>query len=208
MVRDHHQGDESREGVDPSSFEGDEEGVTPMRKVTLGVANSLDTFIARPDHTFDWILGGPEPTAAMATYWETIDTVLMGSKTYEVAVHSGQGGGSPGMTTYVFSRTLASGDHGDVSIVGQDAAEFVGDLKAQEGRDICLMGGGELARSLFEADLIDEIRLNIHPLLLGSGVPLFPEMSCQIDLELVECKTFANGCVCVTYRIRPQPSVM
>jgi dihydrofolate reductase len=64
------------------------------------------------------------------------------------------------------------------------------------------MGGGLLARTLFEADLIDEIGLNIHPVLLGSGIPLFYEMSHQIDLELLDCKTFKNGCVFVSYRVK------
>ncbi len=76
-------------------------------------------------------------------------------------------------------------------------------LKAQEGKDICVMGGGLLAKSLFEADLIDEIGFNIHPVLLGSGIPMFHEMDHQIDLELIDCKTLKNGCVLVTYRVKP-----
>jgi dihydrofolate reductase len=64
------------------------------------------------------------------------------------------------------------------------------------------MGGGELAKSLFEAGLIDEIGFNIHPVLLGSGIPLFHEMAHQINLELLECKTFKNGCVFVRYRVK------
>jgi dihydrofolate reductase len=64
------------------------------------------------------------------------------------------------------------------------------------------MGGGELARSLFEADLIDEIGLNIHPVLLGRGIPLFHSMTRPIDLELKECRAFKNGCVYVTYRVK------
>ena len=71
------------------------------------------------------------------------------------------------MKTYVFSRTLAEGADGGVAIIRRDAAEFVRDLKGQDGQDICLMGGGELARSLFEAGLIDEIGFNIHPVLLA-----------------------------------------
>lgn len=67
-----------------------------MRKVTLVVASSLDNYIARPDQTYDWILGGPEASTEMASFWKTIDTVLMGRKTYEVAVQNGHGGGSPG----------------------------------------------------------------------------------------------------------------
>jgi dihydrofolate reductase len=64
------------------------------------------------------------------------------------------------------------------------------------------MGGGEFARAMFEADLIDEIRFNIHPLLLGSGVPLFHPMTRQVDLELLESRQFTNGCVLVRYGVK------
>jgi dihydrofolate reductase len=64
------------------------------------------------------------------------------------------------------------------------------------------MGGGDFAKTLFEAGLIDEIGFNIHPVLLGRGVPLFYEMNRQIDLELLECKPFQNGCVYVLYRVK------
>ncbi len=174
-----------------------------MRKVTFGGANSLDNYIARADHAVDWLMWGKEAAAVMADYWKTIDTILMGRKTYEVALRRGKGGaGSPGLQTYVFSRTLEEGCEGGVTIVSGDVAEFVRELKQRDGKDICLMGGGELARSLFEADLIDEIGFNIHPVLLGSGIPLFHPMSRQIDLELLECKAFKNGCVLVKYRVK------
>jgi dihydrofolate reductase len=173
-----------------------------MRKVTFGGANSLDNYIARPDHAVDWLLWGKEAAAVMKDYWKTIDTILMGRKTYEVAVRRSRGAGSPGMTTYVFSRNLEEGSHKGVTIIRRDAAEFVRELKEQDGRDICLMGGGELARPLFEAGLIDEIGFNIHPVLLGAGIPLFHPMNRQIDLELLECRPFKNGCVYVTYRVK------
>jgi dihydrofolate reductase len=174
-----------------------------MRKVTFGGANSLDNYLARTDHAVDWLLWCDEAYTVMADYWKTIDTVLMGRKTYEVALRSGKGAGAyPGVKTYVFSRTLKPDSSGAATIISGDAAEFVRKLKQQDGKDIGLMGGGELAKSLFEAGLIDEIGLNIHPLLLGSGVPLFHPMSRQIDLELRECKTFKNGCVLVSYRVK------
>ena len=75
-------------------------------------------------------------------------------------------------------------------------------LKEEEGKDICVMGGGLLAKSLFEAGLIDEVGLNIHPVLLGSGIPLFLEMNRRIDLELIASKPFENGCVYVLYRVK------
>ncbi len=173
-----------------------------MRTLTFGGANSLDNYIARPDHEVDWLRWGDEVAAVMADFWKTIDTVLMGRKTYEFAVRSGHGGSYPGVTTYVFSRTLPDDPAGGVRVVRGDAAEFVRGLKAREGKGISLMCGGELARPLFEAGLIDEIGFNIHPVLLGSGIPLFHSMSRQIDLELRECRPFKNGCVYVTYRVK------
>jgi dihydrofolate reductase len=174
-----------------------------MRKVIFGGANSLDNYLARPDDAVDWLLWGEEAAAVMADYWKTFDTIVMGRKTYEVAVRSGQGGSLPGMTTYVFSRTLPPGSRDGVQFVSDDPGEFVRRLKASPGKDICVMGGGELAKSLFEAGgVIDEIGFNIHPVLLGRGIPLFPPMNRQVNLELLECRPFKNGCVLVRYRVK------
>lgn len=175
-----------------------------MRKVTFGGANSLDNFIARNDDAVDWLMFNKEVAAIMTDYWKTIDTIVMGRRTYEVAMKSGGGGGSyPGLTSYVFSRTLKKSDAPEgVNIISEDAADFVRRLKKQKGKDICVMGGGVLARSLFEADLIDEIGINVHPVLLGSGIPLFHEMTKQINLTLVKCQELKNGCVVLTYRVK------
>ena len=141
-------------------------------------------------------------TAPSADVVSPIDTIIMGRKTYEVAAKSGQGGGGfPGVSTYIFSRTLTSVPKG-ATLVSEDVADFVRRLREEPGRDICIMGGGELARPLFEAGLIDEIGFNIHPVLLGSGVPLFHSMTRQIDLELLECRPFRNGCVLVKYAVK------
>ena len=70
-----------------------------------------------------------------------------------------------------------------------------------KGKDICVLGGGVLARSLFEADLIDEVGINIHPVLLGSGIPLFHEMKKQINLKLIKCQELKNGCVVLKYKV-------
>ncbi len=140
----------------------------------------------------------------MTDYWKTIDTILMGRKTYDAARRRGQGEAidSSGMPTYVFSRTLAPIQRGNVTIVSSDAVEFVRALRSGEGKGICLMSGGELAKTMFEAGLIDEIRLNVHPLLLGSGVPLFHRMTRQIDLELLESRQTSNGCLLVRYGVK------
>ncbi len=175
-----------------------------MRKVTFGGANSVDNYLARPDHAVDWLLWGDEAAEVMADYWKGVDTVLMGRKTFEVALRMAGGGGAayPGVECYVFSRTMEEDRVEGATIVHDDAAGFVEDLKRRDGQGICVMGGGQLAKSLFEADLIDEIGFNIHPVLLGAGIPLFHPMSRQVDLELMECRPFENGCVYVTYRVK------
>ena len=180
-----------------------------MRKVVFGGANSLDNFIARPDGSYDWILWSDETTELMKESWAKFDTMVMGRKTWDVAVANApkpkkKKSANPygDMKTYVLSRTLEAGDQDGAIIVNEDAGEFVRNLKEQEGKEICIMGGGELARDLFEAGVIDEIGFNIHPVLLGAGIPLFHPMTRQIDLELIECRPFKNGCVYVLYRVK------
>lgn len=174
-----------------------------MRKVTFGGANSLDNFIARTDYSYDWLMWSKEAGSIMSAYWKTIDTVLWGRKTYEVAIGQSQGKAQMrGPKNYVFSTTLQQQEHPEVTIVSRDAEGFVRRLKSEPGKDICLMGGGELARPLLEAGLVDEVGFNIHPLLLGAGIPLFHRMSRQINLELLESQIFKNGCVYVKYRVK------
>ncbi len=172
-----------------------------MRNVVFSGANTLDSYIARKDDAVDWILWGDEAAEVMASYWKRFDTILMGRRTYEVGLRMGQSGTSPGMETFVFSRTLKPKSDDKVKVISEDVAEFVRRLKGEAGKEIFVMGGGILTKSLFEADLIDEIGFNIHPVLLGSGIPLFHEMDHQINLELIECRPFKNGSVMVTYRV-------
>ena len=171
-----------------------------MRKVTFRVANSLDNYIARLDGTVDWILHSDESSSSLAEFWETIDTVLWGRKTYDLV--KGRMPAYKGVKNYVFSRTMKESADEGVKIINGDVVEFVRKLKAQEGKDIFVMGGGELAKSLFDGGLIDEVGINIHPILLGSGILLFHEMKGQINLELLECKSLKNGCVGLSYRVK------
>ena len=173
-----------------------------MRTVTYGAACSLDGFIAPSDGSMDWLHFSRDVQEYMATYWATIDTMLMGRKTWEVAVGQGGGGGggTKGITTYIFSRTLDRVGHG-AQLVREDAGEFVRQLKEQPGKGICVMGGGELAQSLFAAGVIDEVGLNVHPILLGSGVPFFRDAGRRISLVLAESKVIDGGCVLSTYRV-------
>jgi dihydrofolate reductase len=172
-----------------------------MRTVTFGVANSLDNFIAREDHAVDWLLWSGEVAEVTAAYWKTIDTVIMGRLTYEVAAKLGTTA-YPDVKNYVVSRTLTKSPHPDVELVSGEGVEFVRRLKSENGKGICVMGGGRFAASLFAADLIDEVGFNIHPVLLGSGIPLYHAMPRSISLELLECRTFTTGCVLVRYRVK------
>lgn len=175
-----------------------------MRKVTYGAACSLDGFIAGPNHEVDWLHMSKDAHAIMSDYWARIDTLLMGRKTWEVAqAMGGSGGGDAGMagiTSYVFSRTLTALPAGQGKLVTTDAGHFVRDLKRRSGKEICVFGGGELARSLFESGVIDEVGLNVHPVLLGAGIPLFRDAG-RIRLKLSECREIAGGCVYLTYRV-------
>ena len=172
-----------------------------MRLVTFGVANSLDNFIARADGAVDWLVWDEEVAAISQEFGKTIDTVVMGRKTYEVAVRSG-GGAYPGVKNYVFSRTLKQPRSKKLEVISQDPAEFVRQLKQEPGKGICVMGGGELASALFKAGLIDQIGLNIQPVMLGAGIPLFHEMKEQLVLALLEHKKLKNGGVYVFYRVK------
>jgi dihydrofolate reductase len=184
-----------------------------MRKVIFGGAISLDNYIARADNAVDWLLWSDDVQAIMAEMWPRFDCMVMGRKTYDVSIEmtkrkKGKKGKEEteknlfGMETYVFSRTMKAGKRGGVEFVNSDPGEFVRELKKQEGKDIMVMGGGDLGKSLFEAGVIDEIGFNIQPVLLGSGIPLYHKMSRQIDLELIECRQLKGGCVYVTYRVK------
>jgi dihydrofolate reductase len=154
-----------------------------MRKVTYGGACSLDGFIAGKDGAVDWLHFSRDAQRIMKDAWKNLNTVLMGSK------------------TYVFSRTLDPKSYPGLTVVSEDAGAFVRRLKQSEGKEICVMGGGELARSLFDAGVIDEVGFNIHPILLGSGIPAFLPMTRRTQLELLECRRIDGGCVYVTYQV-------
>lgn len=180
-----------------------------MRIVTYGAACSLDGFIAGADGSIDWLHFSADVQEFVSSYWSTVDTVLMGRKTWEVgnslAKDSGEGdapaGAMKGITTYVFSRTLPSEVVRNAHLITSDAGEFVRDLKQRPGKGICVMGGGELAQSLFTAGVIDEVGLNIHPVILGAGIPFFRDPGRRISLVLKDSRTIAGGCILANYRV-------
>ena len=176
-----------------------------MRIVTYGAAVSLDGFIGGPQGELDWLHYSKDVQEVMGAYWKTIDTILMGRKTWSDAVARGgaDGGGlSDGMQTYIFSRTLKEIPGKGAKLVTTDAVTFVRELKSKPGKGICLMGGGDFARSLFQAGLVDEVGLNIQPVLLGGGIPMFPDIGKRVKLELIENRTLHGGCAYVLYRMK------
>jgi dihydrofolate reductase len=181
-----------------------------MRTVTYGGAVSLDGYLAAADGSLDWLHFSADVQQITSDYFKGVDTILMGRKTWEVAAaqHRRTTKGARGVKsrrnairTYVFSRTLASIDAPDVELVSGDAAAFVRELKHRPAGKICLMGGGELATSLLAADLIDEVGLNVHPVLLGAGIPVFRDSGGRVKLKLTECRRLDGGCVLMTYEV-------
>ena len=175
-----------------------------MRKVIFSCASSLDHFIARDDGSFDWILHSDESSEMMKDLWRSIGTMIMGRKTYDIAQKYAPKTkkAQSELETFVFSRSIEPGVRNEVTFVNTDPGAFVLDLKRQNGKDIFVMSGGSLLNPLLKAGAVDEIALNIHPILLGSGTPLFHKMNGQVDLELVDCRPFKNGCVYVLYRVK------
>jgi dihydrofolate reductase len=171
------------------------------RKVTFGLANSVDNRIARGDHTYDWLVWDEEVAKISADFFRTIDAVIMGRKTYEVALRAGGWPSTPGVRNYVLSRTLKGSSDARVEIVDEDVVAFLRRLKEQTGKGICVMGGGELAGPSCRAGLIDEIASTSSRSSSARGVTV-PSMRAQIDLERLECRPLANGAVHILYRVR------
>lgn len=159
---------------------------------------SLDGFIADAHDGTGWMIG--DPAYDSAPFFASIDTVLLGRRSYQVMVSQGARS-YPGLRTYVFSRTLAASDYPEVTIVSDQGGSVVAALRAESGRDIWLSGGGELFRSLLDADLVDSVELGVFPILLGQGRPLLPSHSRSRRLTLAYHQIFPSGLVVLHYDV-------
>jgi len=169
-----------------------------MRSVILGLGISLDGYIARLDGAVDFLFMPRD--YSMAEFFAGIDTAIMGRKTLDVAKKMGGGGSYGSMATYVFSRSQPAGKRDGLVFVNESPEVFINELRKQSGKDIWLMGGGELARDFLKADLVDELYLGIVPVLLGEGIPLFPSGFPQRDFILIENKTYSKGLISLKYK--------
>jgi dihydrofolate reductase len=172
------------------------------RKVILGFGISIDGYIARRNGTLDFLVIDKEGEAVMADFFAKVDTTVMGRKTavgWLKMRQSGEIPDTPGMANYVISRRWKPGKREGFEVVGGSLTAFVKKLKRRAGKDIYLGGGGELARSFLEEDLIDEMFIGVGPVLLGDGIPAFPAKFAQREFKLTECKSYSNGSVGLRY---------
>ncbi|GHE97036.1 dihydrofolate reductase family protein [Streptomyces fumanus] len=155
-----------------------------------------------------------EVGAAIAGWYDGFDTMLLGRKTYDVfaSYWPGADPGDPftermnGMRKYVASRTLTSVEWRNSTLLRGDAVDAVRELKASEGGPIGVIGSGDLAQTLMRHGLVDEYRLTIHPVIIGSGKRLFADGAVPTALTPVSVSTTKGGTVVGVYRTNGEPS--
>jgi dihydrofolate reductase len=191
-----------------------------MRELTYYVACSVDGFIAHTDGSQDGFSQDGEYFADLfSVFPETVpshlrevmgihsenkwfDTVLMGRKTYEIGLKEGVTSPYSHMQQYLFSRNIQSSPDQSIQLVSEKAIELVEHLKNLTGKGIWLCGGANLAATLFENGLIDQLILKINPFLMGSGIPLFSGVIQQAALDLTCSKIYKNGVVMLYYNTK------
>ncbi|GAA0666247.1 dihydrofolate reductase family protein [Streptomyces thermocarboxydovorans] len=185
-----------------------------MRSVTYSMSMSLDGYIAGPDGGFDW----GEPDDEIFRFW--IDEIrgvgvhLLGRRLYETMLYWETAAQDPSLDEaqrewisrwnplpkVVFSRTLSE-VRGHARLASGGVAEEIERLRAEPGEGEIAIGGATLAAEAAKAGLIDEYRTMVYPVLVGGGTPFFPRHERQVDLELVESRTFASRVVYLHYRV-------
>jgi dihydrofolate reductase len=172
------------------------------RKIVVYIATSADGFIARPDGSVNW-LDRPRPKGnyGMDTFYRSIDTCVMGRKTYDLSVSFGMSKGYAGKKNYVFSRTLKKAASPKPIIVNEGVADFAKRLRAEKGKDIWLVGGAELIAAFLDSEQVDEFIIHVIPKMIGEGIPLVAPRHRDLPLKLLASKTFPDGVVRLHYAV-------
>jgi dihydrofolate reductase len=177
------------------------------RKIIVSIATSADSYIARPDGDVAW-LDRPLPKGnyGMPAFFKSVDTILWGRKTYAKSLEMGMEAGmkaavfGPQIKNYVFSRHPQKSSVPTFEFVNEPVKIFAQRLRAQPGKNIWMMGGGEIIASFLDQGEIDEFRINIIPILIGEGIPLIQPRHRSIRLKLLSTKAFPDGVVHLHYR--------
>jgi dihydrofolate reductase len=171
-----------------------------MRKVKLFIASSLDCYIAREDGGIDWLY--TDADYGYTKFYDSIDTIIVGRKSYDQSLTLDE---YPykGKKVYVFTRKKVrkKNNEQDVEYIDTNIQGFITSLTQSIGKDIWLLGGGEIASVLLNAGLVDEIILSIHPIILGTGIPLFRDIQKEVNLKLENSLSFESGLTQLCYKV-------
>lgn len=173
-----------------------------MRKIKLYIAVSLDGFIATPSGDVDWLCEIPNPNGidhGRKEFLESIDTILMGGKTFNKITSFGDKWPYKKKTYVVAHHNTNFLKNEDIHFITENLYNEIKRIKDEDGKDIWLVGGGELTSILLNCDLLDEIRLCYVPIVLGKGIPLFPNSPVKSRWTLKNSKSYDTGIVVNTY---------
>jgi dihydrofolate reductase len=168
-----------------------------MRKVILNLAVTLDGYIEGPNGEYDWCF--TDQDYGMSAFHERIDTILMGAQSFKMLI--GFGAPYPEYKLVVASSLLDAHNFKNVTVVRDDIGGFVRKLIDEPGKDIWLWGGAKLFQSLLEHKLVHELMLSVHPILLGSGLQLYPALKNRKVLKLTNSIMYSSGLVQLYYNL-------
>ncbi len=164
--------------------------------ILLNLAVSLDGFIEGPNGEFDWCF--TDQDYGMTEFLARCDSIIFGRKSYDVMLEYDPNP-YPDKMKYVFSNTLKS-VAGKGTVLSGDVVEAVAGIRQRSAGDTWFFGGAKLLSAFIEHDLIDELHLSVHPVLLGHGTPLFSGLTGRKHWTLKEAKTYDSGLVQLIYR--------
>ncbi len=180
------------------------EHLSIMKKIKLYIAVSIDGYIAQSDGDLDWLMKYPVNTDTNYGYddfFESIDTVIMGGRTYRDILNMDFAWPYKDKTTYIITRNpLIS--KGDIYFVSENVIETVSALQNKKGKDIWLVGGGKMISLFLSHELIDEMIITTIPVILGNGIPLFPGISKDSEWETIASHKYENGVTQIHYKIK------